>query len=102
VLKNAIYSVLGLVFLLSGCATTGRNYEADINALNSKVAALQGQLSAKDEEISRLEGQMREEEAARRDAESERQRLAAKLDNALTSRESKSKASQGRPDSDLK
>ncbi|MBI3252665.1 MAG: hypothetical protein HYZ52_05070 [Candidatus Omnitrophica bacterium] len=58
---------LFLVFLsfltASGCAT-GRNYQTDIDALNAKLAALQGQLSTKDEEVTRLQNQLKEATAA--------------------------------------
>ena len=45
------------IALVSGCATT-RNYQPDIDALNSKISALEGQLSSKNEEISRLQSQL--------------------------------------------
>ena len=45
------------IALVSGCATT-RNYQPDIDALNSKISALEGQLSSKNEEISRLQIQL--------------------------------------------
>ena len=47
------FLVMGIA-LVSGCATT-RNYQPDIDSLNSKISTLQGQLSSKDEEISRLQ-----------------------------------------------
>ena len=39
-------AVLACAVLLAGCATTGgRNYQTDIDALNARVTALQGQLA---------------------------------------------------------
>ncbi len=79
--------------LLAGCATSGRNYQTDVDSLNARVTALQGQLSAKDQEISTLQGKMDDERLAReasesalRNAESEKQ--------ALLSAASKSSASK--------
>ena len=97
--------VFGLpAFFLAGCAT-GRDYQADIDAMNSKIAALQGQLTAKDQEISGLQNQMRDEEAARVQAENEKRALAEKLDGALAKMDSmsqKKKVSSAASDSDLK
>ena len=42
------------VFSLSGCATTNKNNELEIQGLRNKVAALESQLSEKDNEISSL------------------------------------------------
>ncbi len=53
------------IALVSGCATT-RNYQPDIDALNSKISALESQLSSKNEEISRLESQLSQTETERR------------------------------------
>ncbi len=79
--------VLAGVVLLAGCAT-GRNYQSDIDALNSRISALQGQLSSKDDEIARLQGQLSQ-------AEAEKQRLATTL--------SKPAAAASKPqESDLK
>ncbi len=80
--------ILGLVtvasfFVISGCATTGRNYQADIDSLNSRLSALQGQISAKDEEIARLHEEMDSREASLRQAEADKQHLNNKLDAAL-------------------
>jgi chromosome segregation ATPase len=55
--------------LLAGCAT-GRNYQADIDALNARVAALQGQLASKDQQLSTLQNQVNDERMAREAAES--------------------------------
>jgi len=55
---------------LSGCATTsGRNYQTDIDALNARVTALQGQLAEKDEQISSLKNKVDDERMAREAAE---------------------------------
>ena len=55
--------------LIAGCAT-GRNNQADLDALNARVAALQGQLNAKDQEMAALKNQLDEEKMSREAAES--------------------------------
>ena len=94
--------VLGAV-MLAGCATGGRNYQTDIDSLNARVSALQGQLAAKDQELSALQNEMGDQKSARetaeaalRKAESERLIMAEQLENS--SKKSASKAY----DSDLK
>ena len=89
--------VLMAVFSLAGCATTGRNYQTDIDALNAKVAALQGQLAAKDQEINDQRMAREAAEASMHNSDSERQRMASQLDD-LKSQSYKAKA----PASDLK
>ena len=54
--------------LLTGCAT-GRNYQTDIDSLNARINALQGQLAAKDQEIFTLQGQVNDERLAHEAAE---------------------------------
>ena len=56
---------------LVGCATTTptRNYQPDIDALNSKLSTMQGQLAEKDSEISSLKSQVEDERLARQAAE---------------------------------
>lgn len=94
--------LLASVALIAGCATTNTaTRQSDLDALNAKIAAMQSQLAEKDNEVARLSNQMKEEESARRQAESESQRLSEKLDNALSQLESK-KTVFARPDSDLK
>ena len=87
----------------AGCAT-GRDYQADIDALNSKVTALQGLISQKDEEIEKLKNKTKEESAARMQAENERRRLSEKLDSALAELEERNRPAPKPqiPDSDLK
>ena len=64
---------LGWIFLgavmLAGCATGGRNYQTDIDALNARVNALQGQLAAKDQELNVLQNQVNDQRMAREAAE---------------------------------
>ena len=94
---------LGLL-LLSGCAT-GRNYQTDIDSLNARISTLQGQLAAKDEEISRLQNQEAQQQTALTQAETGKQMLSEKLDAALAELESRSKKSKVAPrkeESDLK
>ena len=63
-------TIVAAALLLAGCATTGgRNYQSDIDSLNAKVSALQGQLSAKDQEISSLQSQVNDERMAKEAAE---------------------------------
>lgn len=99
---------IGAVILLAGmgaagCATTGaRSTQADLDAMNAKLSALQSQLSEKESEIAKLENQMREESAARLQAENDRRMLSDKLDTAMAQMASAKKAPVAAPDSDLK
>ena len=70
--------------LLTGCAT-GRNYQTDIDALNARISALQGQLAEKDQQVATLQTQLTDQQMAReaaesalRNADNERRALAAK------------------------
>ena len=84
-LKRNVSGLLltALVVLTAGCATTGgRSTQTDMDALNARVAALEGQLAAKDQELSSLKGQMADQSTAREAAENERKRLAAQLESA--------------------
>ena len=56
---SVLFLVILSFFTVTGCAT-GRDYQTDIDALNAKLAILQGQLSAKDGEIARLQSQLKE------------------------------------------
>ena len=78
------FSVLALlgVLVISGCAT-GRSSQTDIDSLNAKISALQGQLSSKDEEIARLQSQMGGQQAALSAAEEEKRQLSEKLQNTM-------------------
>ena len=76
-----------VIFLITGCATTGRNYQSDIDSLNSRIASLQAQLSEKDQEISKLQNQLGDQQTALSKAESEKHSLLDKL-NAETSKQS--------------
>ncbi len=61
--------VLSALFVM-GCATTPtRNYQTDIDALNARVSAMQGQLSEKDQEIAMLKSKAEDERRAREAAE---------------------------------
>ncbi|MBI4432289.1 MAG: hypothetical protein HY592_02250 [Candidatus Omnitrophica bacterium] len=96
-MKRMPYLFFVFAFLLiAGCATTGRNYQTDIDALNSKLSAMQGQISAKDEEIARLESRLREAEAERDRIESEKDKLSEKIEGM------KRPNTSSAPDSDLK
>lgn len=79
-------SLLGLVsvavmVVLAGCAT-GRNYESDINALNAKVNSLQSQVSSKDEELAKLQNQLKNQEMSNAQSETERRALNDRLNAA--------------------
>jgi len=54
--RKALLLVLAVVFVssLSGCATTRKNNELEIQGLRNQVSALESQLAAKDEEINSL------------------------------------------------
>ncbi len=90
-MKRGKFLTLGLVFFavaLTGCAT-GRNYSTDIDALNGRISALEGQLTDKNAELLRLQADMgsqsSELDAARRD----KAELQARLDSMMSQLESK-------------
>ena len=97
------WAVLACAVFLAGCATTGgRNYQTDIDALNAKVTALQGQLAAKDQEITHLQAQVSDQrmasdaaQTAMRKAEDDKRELEERL------RDAESKKAKAIP-SDLK
>ncbi len=60
-------AVIVSILFIAGCATTGRNQQTDIDALNARLTALQGELAEKDAEIAKLKGGL-EEQAGRREA----------------------------------
>mgnify|MGYP001617376096 CR=1 FL=1 len=88
---------LGLIALsaamLAGCATGGRNYQTDIDGLNARVNALQGQLAAKDQELGQLQNEVSDQRMAREAAEAAlgkaKSDLAALQDRPTTSAPSK-------------
>ena len=88
--KSWVFMSLASLFLISGCAT-GRNYQTDIDALNARVSTLQGQLTAKDEEVGRLQNQLTEQQAALAQAESEKRMLSEKMDKSMAEIEARSK-----------
>lgn len=67
---RALAGIILTSMLLAGCATTGRNHQADIDALNARITALGGQLAAKDQEMAALQNQVSDERMAREAAES--------------------------------
>lgn len=79
---GAMLMVVG-VLAVSGCATTSRSSQADLDALNSKVSTLEGQLSAKDGELSRLQSQVNDQRTALAQAEADKRVMGDKLDQAL-------------------
>ena len=54
--RKALLSVLAVVFVssLSGCASTRKNNELEMQGLRNQVSALESQVAAKDEEINSL------------------------------------------------
>ena len=78
--RNVSGILLAALVLMTGCATTGaRSNQTDIDALNARVAALEGQLAEKDQALN---DQKMAREAAMRNAESDKQRLASQLESA--------------------
>ena len=81
--RNVSGFLLAALVLMTGCATTGvRNNQTDIDALNARVAALEGQLAEKDQALSDEKLARKTAEEAMRDAERDRQSLASKLEDA--------------------
>lgn len=76
--------VVGLAFLvfLSGCATT-KNYSAEVDALNARVASLQNQIQAKDREAGGLSDQVRSLQSQLENANKARLDAERRLDQAL-------------------
>lgn len=101
--KIGLFSAAVLsVLWLTGCATT-RNYQPDIDSLNSRITALQGQLSEKDQAIAKLKSQLGDQESQLSRAESEKQALSDKLNSAMSRLDEASKKPTVKTvDSDLK
>ena len=55
--KISVWVLAGFgMLLVAGCATgSNRPTDSEINSLNSQITSMQGQLSGKDEEISKLQ-----------------------------------------------
>lgn len=86
------------LFLISGCAT-GRNYQPDIDVMNTKIASLQNQLENKNREIAELQDQnralMTQLELANRAKQDAEERLYEALDKLAKSSGSSSTKQQG-------
>ena len=65
--KGCAGVILSVLFL-TGCATA-RNNQADIDALNARLTALQGQMAEKDQELTALKTRLDDERMAREAAE---------------------------------
>ena len=80
-----IFGLLGVIFV-SGCST-GRSYQSDMDSLNAKISALQGQMTAKDEELARLRSETGAANSAQREqlarTEEENHALNERLNAAL-------------------
>lgn len=104
----ALYGILAMLLTLTPGCGTGRNYQSDIDSLNSRVASLQSQLAAKDEEISslknregdlsakdleisRLQNDLRDQQAAAARLENDKRMLTDKLNGALATARQKAK-----------
>lgn len=100
-------ALVAAVFFVSGCATSGRNYQSDIDSLNSRVSSLQRESSAKDQEISRLQSQLNDQNSVLSQSESEKRAMNERLEAALAAQaraqEAASRPNTGSaPDSTLK
>ncbi len=103
--SNFILTAAIASILLTGCATTSRNYQPDIDALNARISTLQGQLSSKEEELSRMQNQLRDQDTRLGQAEAEKRILSEKLDSAMAELQAKSRSSSPKrrhEESDLK
>ena len=68
--RSRIWVVAASMALLAGCATTGaRTHQTDIDALNAKITALQGQLAEKDAELAKMKNEIQEQARTREAAE---------------------------------
>jgi|GEM_PF-3645488 len=95
--------LLGALIVLAGCATTGgRDYQSDIDMLNSRITVLQGEMASKDGEIARLQGQLAEQRASLAEADSQKRDLMMQLDEARRKQELQKTARARAADSDLK
>ena len=92
--------VLASVLAWSGCATTGGNTRTEIDALNARVSALQGQLAGKDQEITSLQNQFNDQRLAREAAETALR--GAENQNKSLSEQLQNSQSKKAPASDLK
>ena len=96
--------IAGFIFI-SGCATTSKNYQPDIDSLNSRITSLQAQLSEKDQQISKLQNDLSGQKDALNRADYEKRELSDKLSSAqakLEAAEKRSKAPAKPEESDLK
>ncbi len=96
--KNLFVWFSVMVLMLSGCAT-GRNYQGDIDSLNSRINALQSESSGKDQEIARLQSQLSDQQRSLSELEDEKRRLQDSLDEKAAQAKTAKKPSF---DSDLK
>ena len=49
-----LFILLGIIFLLSGCATAGKKKDLEIQGLRGQISALESRLESKDQEIANL------------------------------------------------
>ncbi len=90
---------MGFVGIASGCGAS-RNYQTDIDSLNARISTLQGQLSAKDQEIAKLQSDVDGQRSILNQTEAEKSALRDKLNSALSDLEdAQKKALQAAKDS---
>jgi Tfp pilus assembly protein PilN len=90
------WAVIASILLVAGCATTGRNNRTDLDALNARITALQGELAEKDAEIAKLKNGLEEQKGRREAAEAALKQAEDDRRALLDSKRSKE------PESDLK
>ena len=99
-LRFAAVLALGM---FSGCATSERNVQPNIDALNAKVSLLQGQLTAKEDENTRLQSDLRSQQTLLAQSQAEKEMMEERLSNALSKANSKKAAPvSSNTESDLK
>jgi len=81
---------LACMVLLAGCAGA-KNYNTEIDALNSRVASLQNQLKAKDREMGALSDQVRSLQSQLETSHKAQMDAERRLDQALARLASKSR-----------
>jgi predicted nucleic acid-binding Zn-ribbon protein len=85
--KYFAFLILLVALSTTGCAT-GRSYQSDLDTLNSRISALQSEMSAKDGEIAGLRAQLSSGDSAKNAElarlESENRALSDRLNSALS------------------
>jgi predicted nucleic acid-binding Zn-ribbon protein len=95
--KNIFVWMSVMALMIAGCAT-GKNYQGDIDSLNSRINTLQSESSGKDQEIARLQSQLSDQQRSLSQLEDEKRRLAEELETKAAAKSTKKPSF----DSDLK